>query len=338
MKAATLVIILLSNHGYWLSNQPASISVQWNPTSNVRAADVSWDLMIGNISLASGKAVMPSDDKPATINLKCPSVRARTTVRWAYRITARDGGKELEHGEQAIELFPADLTQGWADLFKERQLAVLDSADRLPKLLDVAKVPYTRVDDPSRIDRADVVIVGEDQLDDSTFGQAALMSLAEQGKSILILHQSKPTTLAGYPIIARPAPTKLAWKLDHPLFDRLGEADVQSWLTPRTTLAAISLSADEPALELAYWPLETPATMPAKAPSPIEVVAFTKTIGNGRVVCFTIPLGPWQSDPRSQILLGNALVYLLTPPQPTLKPSERAVPTTKPTQPSGDSQ
>jgi hypothetical protein len=205
-------------------------------------------------------------------------------------------------------------------------------------LLDAAKVPYTRIDDPSRIDRADVVIVGEDQLDDSTFGQSALMSLAEQGKSILILRQNKPSTLAGYPLIARPMPTKLAWKLDHPLFDRLSEADVQSWLTAGKPVQAIVLPADEPALELAYWPLETPATMPAKAPSPIEVVAFTKTIGSGRVVCFTLPLGDWQSDPRSQILIGNALVYLLTPPQPTLKPSERALPTTKPTKPSGDTQ
>ena len=341
MKAATLVIILLSHHGYWLSNQTGTISIQCNPVTGTPAADVNWDLTIGNVSLASGKAAMLSDDKPASVVIKCPQVRVRTQVKWVYRIVQRDGGKELEKGETTIDLFPADLTKGWADLFKEKQLTVLDSPDGLPKLLDDAKVPYTRVEDASRIDKADVVIVGEDQLDDSTFGQAALMSLAEQGKSVMVLRQSKPSTLGGYPLVVRPTPTKLAWKIDHPLFAGLSETDLQSWLTPGANVQAMQLPADEPALELAYWPLETPATMPSKSPSPIEAVAVTKTVGAGRIVCFTLPLADWQSDPRSQILVGNALAYLLTPPQPTLKRSERAYPTTEQSEqnkPSGEKQ
>jgi len=268
---------------------------------------------------------MPADDTPATISIKCPQVRVRTTIRFVYRILQHDGDQELERGEAPLNLFPPDLTRGWAELFRDKKLVVVDTAEGLPKLLEAAKVPYTRLDDASRITDADVVLVGVDQLDDSTFAQAALLTVAEQGRSVMIFHQSKPMQLANYPLRSRPAPQKLEWKLDHPLFGQFSEADVQSWLVTGASLRAIDLPADEPALELAYWPPETPG----KKPAPVEAIALTKSTGTGRIVLCEIPLGGWQSDPRSQMLLGNALAYLLSPPQPTLKPSERVVLTTQ---------
>ena len=321
MKAATLIILLLSNQGYWLSNQTGTISVQWNATSGVLAADLQWDLMIYEVTLASGKVAMPTDDKPATISIKIPQVRVRTTARFAYRLIRRDNSKQLDKGEVPINLFPPDLTSGWADRLHDKQLVVIDSPDGLPKLLDAAKVQYARVDDASRIDRADVILVGPDQIDDSTFAQSAIMTLAEQGRSVMIFRQSKPSQIAGYPQVTRPMPTKLTWRLDHPLFERFSEADLQSWLASGPTIQAIELPADESALELAWWPRESPGIKPV----PIEAAALVKAVGTGRIVLFNIPLGDWQHDPRSQLLLNNALTYLLTPVQPTLKPSEREI-------------
>jgi hypothetical protein len=323
VKAVTLLIVMLSNQGYWLSNQTGTVSVQWSAKARMPEADLVWELMVGPVPLANGKAAMPAGGEPARVTIKCPEVRVRTNVRWVYRLQERGGGKELERGEVSLQLFPANISAHWARLLGDKRLTVYDAVDRLPRLLEAAKVPFHRADDATRIDQADVVLVGEDQLDDSTFGQSALVALAEAGSSVMVLRQQKAAQLAGYPLVARPMPAKLAWKLDHPLFDQLSEADLQSCLArPDETVPAVQLPADEPALELAYWPRETPGMKPA----PIEAAAVVKSVGNGRIVLFQLPLGDVGQDPRSQILVGNALAYLLTPPQPTLRPSEREVP------------
>ncbi|MCX5660572.1 MAG: hypothetical protein NTW19_12735 [Planctomycetota bacterium] len=84
----------------------------------------------------------------------------------------------------------------------------------------------------------------------------------------------------------------------------------------------MQLPIDEPALELIHWPREAPG----KEPVPIDALLVTKSVGRGRMVICQLPLGPWESDPRSQLLLANSVSYLLTRPEPTLKPSERPQP------------
>ena len=327
MKAVTLLIVLLSNQGYWLSNQTGTVSVQWSAKAPLPEADLLWELMIGPVPLAKGKVAMPAGGKPADVAIKCPEVRVRTNVRWVYRLQERASGKDLEHGEARLQLFPSDLTTNWPALLRDKRLVIWDTPDRLPKLFESAKVPFHRADDATRIEQqAEVILIGEDQLDDSTFGQSAVVAFAEAGASVMVLRQEKIAQLAGYALTPRPMPSKLAWKLDHPLFNELSEADLQNWLATTTaaatqpsSLPAIHLPADEPALELAYWPRETPG----KKPAPIEAAVIVKSVGTGRIVLFQMPLRDVQQDPRSQILLGNAIAYLLTPPQPTLRPSER---------------
>jgi hypothetical protein len=292
-------------------------------------ADVLWELMIGPVPLAKGKFAMPADGKPAAVAVKCPEVRVRTNVRWVYRLQERASGEELEQGERRLQLFPANVTSNWPALLRDKRLVIWDAADRLPKLFESAKVPFHRADDATRIEQqAEIILIGEDQLDDSTFGQSAVVAFAEAGASVMVFRQEKLAQLAGYPLSSRPMPTKLAWKLDHPLFNQLSETDLQNFLATTTAIspmtqpasvAAIQLPADEPALELAYWPRETPG----KKPAPIEAAVVVKSVGTGRIVLFQLPLRDVQQDPRSQILLGNAIAYLLTPPQPTLRPSER---------------
>ena len=66
----------------------------------------------------------------------------------------------------------------------------------------------------------------------------------------------------------------------------------------------MQLPADEPALEIAFWPRE----IPGKEPVPIDALVVTKTLGKGRIVLCQVPLGPWQSDPRSQLFLVDAWI------------------------------
>ena len=85
---------------------------------------------------------------------------------------------------------------------------------------------------------------------------------------------------------------------------------------------ALRLPVDEPALEIAFWPRE----VRSEEPAPIDALLVSKTIGRGRVVLCQIPLGPWESDPRSQLFLADALDYLLSRPEPTPPPSRRTRP------------
>jgi hypothetical protein len=66
-----------------------------------------------------------------------------------------------------------------------------------------------------------------------------------------------------------------------------------------------------------YEPDEDVAT-----PVGIDSILLSKSVGRGRMVLCQLPLGKWQSDPRSQMFLRNAMDYLLTRPEPTLRPSE----------------
>ena len=61
-------------------------------------------------------------------------------------------------------------------------------------------------------------------------------------------------------------------------------------------------------------------------PAPIDALVLTKTLGKGRIVLCQVPLGPWESDPRSQLFLVDALDYLASPVVPTPPPSRRPRP------------
>ncbi len=84
----------------------------------------------------------------------------------------------------------------------------------------------------------------------------------------------------------------------------------------------MQLPADEPALEIAWWPREVAGNKPA----PIDALVLTKTLGKGRIVLCQVPLGAWESDPRSQLFLVDALDYLASPVVPTPPPSRRPRP------------
>jgi len=328
LNAAALLIFLLSHQGYWMAGQDQTITVRWVAKEQMPAADLVWELGLGERTLDGGTVAM-NGDPAATVTVHSPKVRVRSKLRWSYQLVQRDGKKVLESGEMPVFDFPADLTEDWPKRLQNdaggatevKKLVVWDDADGLPKILEKAKVPFTRVSDLSKVlDRPDMILVGANQIDDSPFSQGPLVGFANAGTSVAVFEQKRPERLMEYPLARRALPADIRFKTGHPLFDRLSPDDLQSWVAGTSgELWAVQLPADEPALELAWWAPEALGDQPR----PIDALVVTKSTGDGRIVLCQVPLGPWGEDPRSQILLGNLLSYLATRPEPTPPPSQR---------------
>ncbi len=328
MNVTALIIFLFSHQGYWLSGQDQTVNVRWVVREVMPPADLVWELGIGPVKLDGGTVALNAD-RGAAVTIKSPDVRVRTKLRWTYRLIQRDGRKLLDSGKAPIFDFPANLTEDWPKRLQistpdgkdVKKLAVWDDPDGLPKVLTAAKVPFTRLSGFTNVlDRPDMILVGANQIDESAFSQTPLAEFAAAGTSVAIFDQESPERLAGYALVRREPRAGFRFKLEHPLFERLSSDDLHSWLAGRSeALWAAQLPPDEPALELAWWPPESPGDYPR----PIDALIVTKTTGAGRIVLCQLPLGRWGEDPRSQILLGNLLSYLATRPQPTPPPSER---------------
>lgn len=321
---ATLLIVLLSQQGFWISGQEQKISVSWAATDPAPpAAELQWELEQSNLKLNSGIIRLEPGGLRADISIKSPQVRVRTSLRWTYRLLQQDTKKVLESGERTISVFPADLTSDWGRRLGQKKLVVYDdAAGPLAKSLEAAKVSFTRADDLSKLfNRPELLLVAPGKLEKAGVDQPPLLALARAGTSVAVLVQPRVESLGGYTIRQREATGELQFRGDHPLFDRLEPADLKGWLASagKDQIAALQLPANEPALELTWWPRETPSDQP----SPIEALIVTKSIGDGRIVLCQLPIGGWDIDPRSQIFLGNLLSYLTTEPQPTPPPGQR---------------
>ena len=191
---------------------------------------------------------------------------------------------------------------------KGKQLFVWDGAKGLPAALKPRGVEFVHVRSEADLQfvRPDALIVGAEQLGKDAAGEDKLLNLADAGTSVLVLRQTQPAKLAGYPVVRRVLPPSFAWNAEHPLARRLRPFETRA-LGPDAW--AIRLPADEPALEIGWWPRESPGLKPA----PIDALVVVKALGKGRIVLCQVPLGPWETDPRSQLFLVDALDYLASP-------------------------
>jgi hypothetical protein len=321
MNAAALLIILLSNHGYWFGGQEGTITIREAARGGLPAADLSWELSLSNIRIGNGGLALNPHDADTVLKIVVPACRERISLRWTYRIVEHATGRELDRGEIPLQVFSNDLLSGLAEQMGRKHLLVWDRPQGIPKLLDSAKIPYTRMDSESTLQFAhsDVVLVGKNMIDSSAFAQMPLKNLVEAGSPVMVFEQNKPDRLMGYNLSRRKAPADLEWRMGHPLLRDLSAADVRSWTDAALPVWVVQLPANEPALELAYYPPEAPTSRPG----PIDAMLLTKSMGAGKLVLCQIPLGDWAGDPRSQIFLRNAIDYLVTRPQPTPWPSDR---------------
>jgi hypothetical protein len=320
MKPITLLMILLSNQGYWQSGQENTIEMRWVTPAAAPQADLIWELSHGPASLGGGKLALRPAGESTHLTITTPEVRTRTSLRWTWRLVERGTGRELESGAGPVHLFPPAALASLPARMGQRSLIVIGAEGDLSRTLQQAKVQFTLLDAPNALQtrKADLVLVAADQLGQRPFDQSPLMNQARNGASIMIFSQSRPQRLVDYAVAERAMP-QLAWRQAHPLLTDLDDADLRSLTSGVPSARFIQLPPDEAALEIAWRPLESSGRQPA----PIDALLVSRSIGAGRIVLCQVPLASFEKDPRSQLLLRNTIEYLLRRPEPTPPPSQR---------------
>lgn len=331
MKAALLVLVVAAQQGYWIGGQPQEISVAWNLADGAAApagARLHGELRLAGLAVHTVEAAMPAGGADAvTVAVEVPRVRVRAPMTWAYRVTAADGA-ELAQGELPVSVFPAGILEGAGRRLRDRRTLVWDAAEGLPAALEQTAARFTRIDSAEGLAfaRADLVLVGVDQLTGQPLEQSRLLAQAEQGGTVVVFAQRGVDSLAGYGLAPRAAAVDLDWRARHPLLAYLEERDLADWAEALAgadeQLQAILLPADEPALAVAAWP----EAVPSADPAPIDALLVVKAVGRGRLVLCQLPTQEWTDEPRSQLLLRGVLNYAATRPEPTPPPSRRRAP------------
>jgi hypothetical protein len=319
VNAAALIVLLITNQGYWFGGREGVIEVRWAIEERLPDATLMWELSFGATPISNGRVALRADQDGSQIKLTLPKVRVPTRMSWSYRIESADG-KKLDEGAAPLHVFPDDLL-GDAKRWQDKAIVVLGGEDGISEVLTAAKVVHRDVADASGLQfvRADMVLVGPDALKD-TAGQTFLRGLAESGAGVMLFEQREAKVLFDMPTAPRPVRGPLAWRGEHPLLAGLGDEGWQSLLTgEKREPRAIRVPADEPALELAWWPAESPGEF-----EPIDALLLTRSLGRGRIVFCQLPLRDWKHDPRAHLMVRNALDYLATRPEPTPSAKERA--------------
>ncbi len=319
--SVAVLLVVLSGEGYWFGGHTEMIQFHWNVKEPTSPAAITWRLACGDARLASGRIALPAKDRTAKVQLKVPEVRVPTQMQFIYRAEQAGQPKPIAEGVVTVEVYPDNLLATVAERMKGKKVFVWDDAAGLPALFKShgAQSVHVRSEADLQFVLPDLLIVAADQLGREVREQEKPLNLVVAGTSVLVLRQTKPATLAGYRLAQRSAPPKLAWLADHPLTRSLHLFAISSLGTDAWT---IRLPADEPALEIGWCANVSPGRMPA----PIDALVVVKAVGKGRIVLCQVPLGPWESDPRSQLFLAGALDYLVSPVVPTPAPSRRLPP------------
>ncbi len=334
MSTAAALIVMLSNQGYWFGGQAGTIGVSWAVSGPIPGAVLAWELKVDGVRLAADRVGLGGGETTTQLTVTVPEVRVPTRMGWHYRLLAREGGDLLCEGGEVIRAYPYGLPAGADRAWKDKAVLTWDEPDGLGLLLTEAGIAHKRIDEASdlQLTRGELVLVGPDRLAEGSSDQESLLGLARTGAGVLVFAQTKVDVLFGARLAHRRGPASLEWRESHPLLSGFDADDLRSLTTTQSELRAIQLPADAPVLEIGYWPRE----VPGEHPVPIDALLSVQTVGAGRIVLCQAPLGRWKKDPRSQLLLANALQYLSTRPEPTLPPSRRRViravaPTSSPT-------
>ena len=111
MKPSILLIILVSNQGYWIGGHEGTVNIRPAARGGLPVADVSWDLTFNNVRIANGRVGLAHAEDPTILRIAPPPCRQRILLRWSYRLSALGTGKELARGEMPIQLFPDDINE-----------------------------------------------------------------------------------------------------------------------------------------------------------------------------------------------------------------------------------
>ena len=324
MKVAALLIVMLSNDGYWISGTDGQLIATWAADAAAVPCDLHWELKLGQTRLGGDKAPI-GPGQSATVSITCPDVRTRLTLRWDWRLVRKQDGQQLESGSEKIIAYPANLTRGWQELVRGKRILLLDPISGLPAILKQAKVPFVEVNDAAALQRAsaDIIIIGPDALTIALFEQAPLQALAQSGVAVAVLRQSKVSHVLGFELRARLPADALHWPTDAPLLRGLDAEDLHRWeqawkRAQPDLLLALRVPNRELSEALVTWPVgaQGGALPAALHPEAVDglLLSTSGRVKGGRLVLCQMPLNPWLTDPRSQIFLGNLLDSLVAPP------------------------
>jgi hypothetical protein len=297
----TLLIILLSNQGYWFGDQDQTISLTPGGSDHLI---LRWRLTMSGAVIADGQSHVNPRNK-TKIHFRLPPVRIRCELRWSYRLKSTDSGNEIKRGEIPVHLFaPIDFSQ--AMNLGAHRLVILDPGKRIGAFLrrQNPNANMLEITDASQLEtaKADILIVAPDALGDSPFAQYPVLQQAKSGAGTVILEQTHCKTLAGYTVTTRPS-RDLSWDIRHPLFSGLCQKELDQWVE-NETLFSLQFPLDDSVESLAFWPSQIGDT---------AVMAIAH-LGAGRVVFCQLPKSDLPADPRLQTILRNSLIYLQAGP------------------------
>ena len=67
--ASALLLVMLSGDGYWFGGRAETAQFQWAVKQPLDAATVTWRLVCGDASLASGRIVLSAKDRMGKVQL-----------------------------------------------------------------------------------------------------------------------------------------------------------------------------------------------------------------------------------------------------------------------------
>jgi hypothetical protein len=331
MKSAALLIILLSNHGYWLSGTEGRVAIQWTAEAAATPCDLFWDLTLGDARLGGGRTPIGRGESPI-VKITCPEARARVELKWSWKLRRKEDGQEIACGSEKLTVYPTNLTAGWATLLKGKRVIVVDRFKEISALLDQAKVTNLRLDDPAKLAAAvaDIVIVGPDALSNGLFEQAPLQALNQTGTAVAVFLQPRVDRLLGFQVVTRASSREFAWSTKDPLLrgfeaDDLPRSWERGWEGDAIkAFRALRVAETDAAIAVVNWPAQLQPglqTAAAHSPAAVDTLLLSRSggkTGPGRIVLCQMPLGDWKTDPRSQLMVGNVLDVLVspTPPRP----------------------
>jgi len=339
MKTAAVVALTLSCQGFWFGGRSGRIALTWAPDVPAPRATLSWRLMLGEAEASRGTlAFSARPGLPQQLELGLPRVRAHTRLTWLWELSGLTSPKALARGSATIHAFASDMLAPWATRLRlaPARIVVCDASGELPEMLSAQAIPHVAVARAVQLAglRADLILVAGDRLGDDPDGEAALLRAVRAGASAMVFEQTTPRLL-GHAARPRVPPARLVLAGDHPLLRGLDEELLSSWLAGSARdVWAVHLAPGGSARALVAWPpsgaaLRGPAprellhskrerepeeTRETTQAVPLEALVVAELVGAGRLVLCQLPIERWSEDPRGQLLLDNALDYLLSPP------------------------
>lgn len=180
---------------------------------------------------SSPHVVPPGGNEKFEVTLPMPTVSTRT--EGVLTLSLSQGGKVVFEDTKDISILPPPMAPRLATVPPDR-LALFDPANSVKDFLVAMKIPFTAIDDLSKIPVSTrVLIVGKDALNPTMATSSQLAAWASKGRGVVILEQANPLKFQGLPGQMSTASNLgcLAFPEDatHPLLNGLRAKDFLTW-------------------------------------------------------------------------------------------------------------